>query len=358
MNAKENYLISIPVWGYDYLQIMLAYLIPSLLAPGNIPSLKNQGQVFIDIHCEKNFVNEIKKSDKYEEILKFCTIDFNIINPKDIKSALEVDALKYQLYGKLHLESIKKSADNGYNCIPIAPDVMFTDGYISNLGLLLEKYEVIFKTSLRADLDGIKDFKFTRKSNPMVLSVNVEEGRQILKKSLHLEMNQYRLRELNQTFSPHRLIINFLNRVFLYNADLHAVAISPEICLRLVELTQINELNGSIDSPDFMHFILLSTKSRKNIFYNLEDILGFQIDITHPDSRSVAGKSKKWKVFQIYKHYKQLTPTQKVFYKIPFIMNFSFDDEKKYNFYTFYKIFVIMILRLTNFGFLKNHNKV
>jgi hypothetical protein len=303
--------ISIPIWGQKYYEIMSQYLIPSLLIQGNLPKMSLNHEIFIDIYSERNTLSSLKKELDKSRIHEYCKINLLEIEPAEINQAILDSKSKYDLYGKLHLKSIIKAAEQNHVCITMAPDVIFTNHFLSEAIRLLDNNQVVFKTSLRVDLDKFKNFIKLHNINS---DISIKQGRKILENCLHEEMKQFILDKKNNFFSPQRVIIPFKKKTFLYGADLHPFILSNEICVALKERLLPKDENGSIDSVNFYRIIFAKLQINRNYVIIDSDEIGFQLDLTESNSRSTAGFHKICELKEVTKHLKLLGPEQRFLY--------------------------------------------
>jgi hypothetical protein len=158
-------------------------------------------------------------------------------------------------------------------------------------------------------------------------------------------MFQYVLSRSNTNFSPQRVILPLFGKTYLYNSDLHPVFIPFYSCRLIVDKFSREKVVGSIDSSDFTSVLLNSAIRGGGLAIINNDNLGFQLDITKPGSRSVAGFSKTWKIKQILTHYKRISQTQRYFYGREIILNKQLPTTKDGMIYTAYKIIILMLFR-------------
>ena len=57
----QKILITIPVWGVEYIRAMVAILFPTLLACGNIPKLTEDFQIQLEISTRESEAEQIGK---------------------------------------------------------------------------------------------------------------------------------------------------------------------------------------------------------------------------------------------------------------------------------------------------------
>lgn len=346
--------ISIPVWGEEYFDLMNNLMIPSFLYSSKLLEAEYKKNI-LDIHMDSLLIKKITKSKTFEEISKYYSIELNEIDNSKIQKARKDHRYKYQLYGELHYRSIQKSARYGFHCMPIAPDVIFTETLVQNIFKISEEEKIIFQTSLRIDKLEDQNYSESTQQSKFNGRVTIRQARNLLENHLHREMYQYVVSRSNTNFSPQRLILPFFKKTYLYNSDLHPVFIPVDLCKLVVNKLSGENIDGSIDSPVFTSVLINSAIRNGGLVVIDNDNLGFQLDITKPGSRSVAGISKTWKIKQILRHYVKISKTQKYFYTRKIVLNNKIPVVNDGVFYTVYKIIFVIVLKIMSI-FSSNHN--
>ena len=169
-DQKKRLVLSFMVWGDKYLKIFNDYCIPTLLAPGNLPSVSENRDISIDIYAHKEDIKKLKEMDAFESLAKLCKIDF-IEFPERLVTCEEYTNrnadFRYTIYGAFHHLSIEKASFIGADVMCLGPDNVYSDKSFSNYVRLLDKgYDAVLFTATRVQaefilpaLDKIKDQK-------------------------------------------------------------------------------------------------------------------------------------------------------------------------------------------------------
>ena len=71
-----------PVWGREYTRCFVDVCLPSLLAPGNIPSLKSEGQCVYNIYTTPDDLMVIQNAPAFELLRRCLPVFFHPIGQK------------------------------------------------------------------------------------------------------------------------------------------------------------------------------------------------------------------------------------------------------------------------------------
>src|SRR5947207_15499119 len=72
--------ILLPVWGYKFVQSMLKFCIPTLLAPNNIPSIAKVIPTKFVVMTRSEDVNLIETHSIWHRLASFCTVEIRTID--------------------------------------------------------------------------------------------------------------------------------------------------------------------------------------------------------------------------------------------------------------------------------------
>jgi hypothetical protein len=158
-------------------------------------------------------------------------------------------------------------------------------------------------------------------------------------------MFQYVVSRSNSNFSPQRIILPLFKKTYLFNSDLHPVFIPFDLCKLVVYKLSGDNIDGSVDSPVFTSVLINNAKRNRGLAIIDNDNLGFQLDITKPGTRTVAGISKTWKIKQILRHYVKISKAQRYFYTKKIVLHNQIPAVNDGISYTVYKIILVMVLK-------------
>ncbi len=150
VSNKERFVISLIVWG-KYIDKMLNYMLKSLMAEGNLPTLVKQKHVIIHIQTNEIGREEIEKSDIIWNIKAFGVQLHYVIVPDDLISMINDDTATYWLLGaaaSLGVQYARKAEAAFHHSYP---DFIYSDKFFSEILRLSKMHKSILAPGHRAD---------------------------------------------------------------------------------------------------------------------------------------------------------------------------------------------------------------
>jgi len=151
--AGPHYLISSVVWGDEYCDIYMRYLIRSLLAPGNLPAL-NGRNVFFSICTTPAGEKRIRSNPVFPTLAQVAKVHFFHF-PEELTTVgdhVSPTSLMYQLYGTMDHVAIFFARALKASMFFFPVDCVVADGSIRNLLKYLNQgYEAIGLTNMVAE---------------------------------------------------------------------------------------------------------------------------------------------------------------------------------------------------------------
>ena len=118
-----------PVWGSEYTRTFLEVMLPSLLAPGNLPAIPNRGRSVYRIFTLDDDVQAIKESAAYAALASLMAVEVSVISVPDEN--------KYHRASDCYRESFRKASQAQAAIVMLGPDVVVADGSIDAMLRLL-----------------------------------------------------------------------------------------------------------------------------------------------------------------------------------------------------------------------------
>jgi len=118
-----------PVWGEAYTRVFLDVMVPSLLAPGNLPAVNNLGECVYKIYTSKTDAEVIKRSESYANLSKLLPVEFRRIE--------KLPDEKYATSSGCYREAVFEAAAKQAAVFTAVPDVVFADGGLASITRLL-----------------------------------------------------------------------------------------------------------------------------------------------------------------------------------------------------------------------------
>ena len=139
----NGYNLTTAVWGENFVNNYINFIIPSLLAEGNIPYLKKKTKVFYQIFTSKYFVSLIKNSESFKELESYCDVhlDTDLIDELDKMGFKD----KREVVNICFSKGITIANKYSNPWVRIQPDVLQAkNNFVTLCSLIEKKYKVIF----------------------------------------------------------------------------------------------------------------------------------------------------------------------------------------------------------------------
>jgi hypothetical protein len=149
---RPAYVISSVVWGDIYVDNYMNYMIRSLLAPGNLPALRNR-DMHLSIVTTPSGRDRMRRHPRYADISEYARVHFFTFPEALIQVGNQTDPgyAYYQLYGVMDHVSIAfaKALKAGILLLPV--DCIVAVGSLRNmLARIEEGYDVVGMTNIVA----------------------------------------------------------------------------------------------------------------------------------------------------------------------------------------------------------------
>lgn len=261
------------VWGNDYINYFLKWVIPSLLAPNNIPYLSLKENCKFIFYTTREYLSLFKNSDPIKDLKRYVEIDFQLIEGINKVG-------KYQTLAQSHQHFIRFLTQKNEILIFIHSDVIYANGCIKKLYELEKKgIRAVVNWEPRVNKEKVEKEidKFQNKS-----SINISNRKlvEIALKNLHSENEAMTWQnEGVRVESPHCLLFKNKNGILVKPFILNPVLINPKNrsfqsqynldADYLLKTFEIEEIFCITDTDDFCTIDFTSEKHRAN--YILDD---------------------------------------------------------------------------------------
>ena len=139
----NGYNLTTIVWGENFVDNFIDFIIPSLLTEGNIPYLNTKTKIFYQIFTNDESINKINNSKNFKELLKYCNVFFDTTSIEKIKKEGKKD--KYEITNICLSKSIKIANTYSNPWVRVQPDCLQAKNNFLTLHSLIKKnYRVIF----------------------------------------------------------------------------------------------------------------------------------------------------------------------------------------------------------------------
>jgi len=279
--------MAVAVWGDRYVRVMLDYMIPSLLAPNNIPALANKENCELLIWTSDENKETIETSPQFQAIGQHITVKLQAY-PKFFFMLGEKKE-KYHLLSILHRGIIEYAKEKDAGIFFLPSDVVWADGSIKNIQNIIEQSatRVIVMATLRSDGDSIltalPDYTSTAEMDGQPSAPIINIGcRDLVRLSIehqHVETASRFLTSQNFTIDPAHIYWDLDGDGMLARAvHLHPIYVHPR--------HYVTDFHSTFDA-DFLQ------KAVPNIedYYVCDDSdLMYFTDLTDPNERDAVPK--------------------------------------------------------------------
>jgi hypothetical protein len=163
----------VPVWGTAYTQLFLNYLLPSLLASGNLPAWPYCGHTFLQIATQKEDAQIMEDSPIFQKIRAYLPVQMNIFEPEQFEKLSNVtfNRAKFFILQTIMAEMLKRSMLASAHVIPLMADTLLANNFLTYLAQVFEQKPVLLMMAgPRLALASQKTIEMGRTENALELS--------------------------------------------------------------------------------------------------------------------------------------------------------------------------------------------
>lgn len=200
---KKDFLIHFSCWGESYANKALNYLLPSMLAEGNLPALAQKYNIIVFIHCDTHLAAALKTAKISEEIKKYAALCVSPLPARIIKLykaatnypkilafhelSISNDMLKYFFLGACQSHALQIGLKRKAIISFLMPDIVLSDAFFSCGAAHIEGKKLILASSFRTDFFKAQPElnKFRCKKSSLVLTIPAGLLAKIQVKYLH-----------------------------------------------------------------------------------------------------------------------------------------------------------------------------
>lgn len=202
------FLVSIPVWGEKYVRTMLAVLLPSLLAPGNLPALAGRRDVMVEFSTGEQFAHLIEAAEAYHALDRIPGVSATIARyPAALfRQHPEAKDYSYRVMGAMHHMSVLRArALGGMNVVLLCCDYILSESLLGTVADSLDEgYEMVLAGSLKVRSDRALPAVLGRlngRADPGIIAVDAASLTEIALRHMHPECRQLIVSRHTRPFS-------------------------------------------------------------------------------------------------------------------------------------------------------------
>lgn len=147
--STANLDIVITAWGEEYVNAFLRVALPSLLAPGNFPSLAQKARIRLQIFTSNEGHSALSSDSAVHKAGNYALINIHQLGPGAELAKLS----PYGLQNSAINQGITEAKDANADIMVLAPDIVVSDGSLLNLFEKLEGKEsgIVLLPSVRVN---------------------------------------------------------------------------------------------------------------------------------------------------------------------------------------------------------------
>lgn len=179
MRESLKHEICLVCWGTTYTGFALRYFLPSLLAPGNLPSWPDRSSTTLVIYTTAADWSAIEASKTTALLRQWITLEWRPIEAPDQQQC------KYTWVSKWHEQALLLASQHGATCFMTAPDITISDGAFEEVARLIEKgVELVLTMGYHINQAHFDEF-LAKEVDPQVIAIDPDRCRKLMFRHMH-----------------------------------------------------------------------------------------------------------------------------------------------------------------------------
>jgi len=177
-NEKLKHEICLVCWGEAYTGYALRYFLPSLLAPGNLPSWPDKERTTLAIYTTESDWPAINCSKAADQLRGLIHLEWRPIEAPDQQH-------KHNWSSVWHEHALRQAAEHGATSLILAPDIVISDGAFGQLARHIEDgTEMVMTLGFHIN-SGPFDHFLAGSTNPDIIAIGPESCRDLMFRHMH-----------------------------------------------------------------------------------------------------------------------------------------------------------------------------
>ena len=169
VNGRQRFILGLTVWGDEFLQPLLKFTLPSLLAEGNLPYLHREGEARLLIFASEATAVKLEASPIYRSLTEQFRCDL-VVFPEELTAFPDT----YRMMSTMHVAAMTAAQAASAHFFFLAPDIVMADNFLQVLeGRRRTGWEVVFVPGLMSNLQtmgGVLEKRYLPSVQPMKIS--------------------------------------------------------------------------------------------------------------------------------------------------------------------------------------------
>lgn len=145
----KGYILSVPLWGDEYVRLFLSLSLPSLLSPRNLPFLQGKYDCLLQIYTKSQWVGVLENALIIKTLRKIIPVSLLLLE-NDLSNP-------YHGMSEGHRRGLSEAKLRGSAAIFLIPDHIFADGFIEGIVHKAENgYRIVTISGLRANRENVE----------------------------------------------------------------------------------------------------------------------------------------------------------------------------------------------------------
>lgn len=185
VNTGRRYVIALVVWGDDFLDSLEQFSLPSLLASGNLPYLREEGEVHLLLFTTDSGAARLEQMPCFQTVRNLITVDL-VVFPSEL-AVFRDSSTSYKLMSTMHLAGMKAAKANRAHFFFIAPDIVLANNFLQVVDQKMRGgAEVVFVPGLMLQMETFHADQIRRyPATNSVLSISPQDLLQLGLRHVH-----------------------------------------------------------------------------------------------------------------------------------------------------------------------------
>jgi hypothetical protein len=157
--APRRLVLAVSVWGPRYVHLLMRYVVPSLLAEGNLPTVTRSREAHVDIYTTAEGAEAIRSAPAFAALGRYARIHFTLFSERILASpeyARPESLLRYRMFGAFHHLAIERARVLRADISLMTPDVVWSDGKLGSfVGFVDGGYDCVLATCVRSQAETV-----------------------------------------------------------------------------------------------------------------------------------------------------------------------------------------------------------
>ena len=164
-HRKPRFLISFVLWGDWYVDVFVNLCLPALLAPRNLPKLREDYEIYVYIFTTNYNAKLIEGTGSFKRLAAMAPTIFKLKRTVSLRDKFRFHHIAWQF-------SFNAALEEGGVCAFLPPDLVWSDGSLEHVGrLFFQNMDVVYITGPRVTAERKHSFLHLNHGCAMMFSL-------------------------------------------------------------------------------------------------------------------------------------------------------------------------------------------